>query len=75
MSKRAVLYARVSGDARGREGRSLAGQLEMCHEYAHKRGYIIVAELAEDDRGAIRSRRISRYDRGQFDEACARQRL
>ncbi len=52
MSKRAVLYARVSGDDRGREGRNLAGQLEMCREYARMRGYMIVAELAEDDRGA-----------------------
>ncbi len=52
MSKRAVLYARVSGDDRGREGRNLGGQLEMCRDYATKRGYTIVAELAEDDRGA-----------------------
>jgi site-specific DNA recombinase len=44
MSKRAVLYARVSGDDRHREGRNLAGQIE--------KGYRIVAELAEDDRGA-----------------------
>ena len=28
--KRAVLYARVSSDDRGKEGRNLAGQLEMC---------------------------------------------
>jgi DNA invertase Pin-like site-specific DNA recombinase len=52
MSKRAVLYARVSGDDRGREGRNLVGQLEMCREYAKKRAYTIVAELAEDDSGA-----------------------
>jgi site-specific DNA recombinase len=50
--KRAVLYARVSGDDRGREGRNLAGQLEMCRKYAREHGYLIVAELAEDDRGA-----------------------
>jgi site-specific DNA recombinase len=50
--KRAVLYARVSGDDRGKEGRNLASQLEMCHTYAQQKGYIIKAELAEDDRGA-----------------------
>lgn len=49
--KRAVLYARVSGDDRGKEGRNLAGQLEMGREYARERGYAIAAELAEDDRG------------------------
>jgi site-specific DNA recombinase len=52
MAKRAVLYARVSGDDRSKEGRNLAGQLEMARKYAQERGYVIVAELAEDDRGA-----------------------
>ena len=52
MSKRAAIYARVSGDDRGKEGRNLDGQLEMGREYAQERGYTIVAELAEDDRGA-----------------------
>ena len=52
MTKRAILYARVSSDDRGKEGRNLAGQLEMCRRYALERGYTIVAELAEDDRGA-----------------------
>lgn len=52
MPKRAVTYARVSGDDRHTEGRNLAGQLEVCREYAEERGYEIVAELAEDDRGA-----------------------
>jgi DNA invertase Pin-like site-specific DNA recombinase len=27
-------------------------QLEICHEYAQSRGYTIVAELSEDERGA-----------------------
>jgi Tol biopolymer transport system component len=31
---------------------NLAGQLEMCRNYAQEHGYTIVAELAEDDRGA-----------------------
>jgi site-specific DNA recombinase len=52
MMKRAVLYARVSSDDRGNDGRSLIGQLNMCREYAVKHGYQVVAELAEDDRGA-----------------------
>lgn len=50
--KRAVIYARVSGDDSGKEGRNLAGQLDMGREYAIKRGYSIVAELSEDDKGA-----------------------
>jgi site-specific DNA recombinase len=52
MSKRAALYARVSGDDRGKDGRNLKGQLDMCREYALSKGYTVVAELAEDDRGA-----------------------
>ena len=52
MSVRAVTYARVSGDDRGKEGRNLTGQLEMCREYALQQGWIVIAELAEDDRGA-----------------------
>ena len=50
--KRAVLYARVSGDDRRNEDRNLTGQLTMCRDYARSRGYEIVTELAEDDRGA-----------------------
>lgn len=52
MTKRAVLYARVSGDDRHRDDRNLIGQLDMCREYAEQHGYEIVDELAEDDRGA-----------------------
>ena len=52
MKKRCVLYARVSGDDRGKDGRNLEGQLEMGREYAHERGYTVVEELPEDDRGA-----------------------
>jgi site-specific DNA recombinase len=50
--ERAALYARVSGDDRGKEGRNLAGQLEMGREYAKEKGYQIIEELSEDDRGA-----------------------
>lgn len=48
--KRAVLYARVSGDDRGKD--NLEGQIEMGREYAQERGYTIVKEIKEDDRGA-----------------------
>lgn len=52
MNRRVVTYARVSGDDRGKEGRNLSGQLEMCREYVVQQGWTLVAELAEDDRGA-----------------------
>jgi site-specific DNA recombinase len=51
-TKRAVLYARVSSDDRGKDGRNLAGQLEMCRTYARDQGWEILAEVSEDDRGA-----------------------
>jgi site-specific DNA recombinase len=52
MKNRAVTYARVSGDDRVRDGRNLAGQLDICREHALQKGYEIIAELSEDDRGA-----------------------
>lgn len=52
MKIKAVLYARVSGDDRRNESRNLKGQLDMGREYALQRGYEIIEELAEDDRGA-----------------------
>lgn len=52
MLKRAITYARVSGDDRGKDSRNLAGQLEMCREYVLEKNYILVSEMAEDDRGA-----------------------
>jgi site-specific DNA recombinase len=51
-TKRAVLYARVSSDDRSKDGRNLAGQIEMCREFALDNGWQVVAELSEDDRGA-----------------------
>ena len=50
-AKRAVLYTRVSSDDRGKDGRNLQGQLEQCRQYAQEKGYAVVAELSEDDRG------------------------
>lgn len=52
MTKRAILYARVSSDDTGKDSRNLTGQLDMCRAYALERGYTIAAELHEDDRGA-----------------------
>jgi len=52
MTIRAVTYARVSGDDRGNDGRNLSSQLEMCRDYALNQNWNIIAELAEDDRGA-----------------------
>ena len=51
MTKRAVTYARVSSDDRKKGGLNLSGQLELCRAYALKKGYTIVAELAEDEQG------------------------
>jgi len=52
MSKRALTYARVSYDDRKNEARNLEGQIEDGRAYCQEKGYRIVAELAEDDRGA-----------------------
>jgi DNA invertase Pin-like site-specific DNA recombinase len=52
MVKRAVLYVRVSRDDTVNDSRNLQGQLDMCREHAQKEGWQIVAELAEDSRGA-----------------------
>jgi site-specific DNA recombinase len=81
MKKRAVLYARVSGDDRGKEGRNLKGQLDMCRRYAKEQDWKIVAELAEDDRGASgasfelpelnRAREMARA--GEFDVLVVRE--
>lgn len=53
MVKRAVTYARVSSnDAQKTGGENLAEQTRLCQEYAEQQGYQIVANLAEDERGA-----------------------
>lgn len=51
MPTRAVTYARVSSDDHSKGGLNLAGQLELCRTFALNRGYTVVAELAEDERG------------------------
>jgi len=50
MTKRAVLYARVSGDDRNNATSSITGQLDLCRQYALDSGYQVIAELSEDDR-------------------------
>lgn len=53
MTKRAVTYARVSGNDRAKTGgKNLADQTRLCHEYVIKNGYDLVADFAEDDLGA-----------------------
>jgi site-specific DNA recombinase len=54
MKRRAILYARVSGDDRDKD--SLGLQLEMCRDYAESRRYAVLAELAEDERGVSGAR-------------------
>jgi len=78
---RAILYARVSGDDRGSEDRNLNSQLEMGRKYAQEHDYTVVAELAEDDRGASgyaidlpqldRARKMARA--GEFDVLVTRE--
>ena len=46
MNTRAVLYARVSSDDRGNEGSNLKSQLDMCQEYAERKGYAIIPAQA-----------------------------
>lgn len=52
MTKKAVLYARVSTDEQADKGYSLPSQLEMCRKYADRLGYEVVTELREDYSGA-----------------------
>lgn len=82
MSKRAILYARVSSDDRSKTGgANLQAQLGMCREYATKQGYTVIAELAEDDRGASGatfdlpelSKALEMARNGQYDVLIARE--
>ena len=49
VQKRAVTYARTSGDDSERD--SLSAQTELCIQYAQERGYFVVASLKEDVKG------------------------
>jgi len=46
--KRAILYARVSGDDRKNATSSIEGQLGKCRKYAAQRGYRVVSEVFEE---------------------------
>jgi len=48
MSKRVVIYARVSGDEQAEKGYSLPTQIENCHEYA-KAHDLTVTDVLQDD--------------------------
>jgi len=48
MTRRAVIYARVSTEDQAKHGYSLPSQLEGCRKYAEERGWIIVEEVADE---------------------------
>ncbi|MBN1934133.1 MAG: recombinase family protein [Anaerolineae bacterium] len=50
--KRAIIYARVSGDDTKKDGRNLDSQIEMGREYCKEHDYTVIAELTEDIKGA-----------------------
>jgi len=52
MTKRAVVYARVSTDDQADKGYSLPSQLDACRSYAEQLGYEVVAEYRDDHSGA-----------------------
>lgn len=52
MSKRAILYARVSTDEQAEKGYSLQSQLEALREYAARNGFDVVSEIKDDYSGA-----------------------
>ena len=52
MSKRAVLYARVSTDDQADKGYSLPSQFDAMRKYAEHQGFEIVAEFQDDYSGA-----------------------
>lgn len=48
----AVIYARVSKDDRNNATSSIEGQIQLGRELAVERGYDVITELHEDERGA-----------------------
>jgi site-specific DNA recombinase len=53
MSKKAILYARVSTDQQADFGYSLQSQLEGCRAYATANGFEVAAEISDDCSGTI----------------------
>jgi len=51
VNNRAVIYARVSSDDHHKGSLNLNGQLELCRNFAAEKGYLVVTELPEDERG------------------------
>ncbi|GIK37599.1 MAG: serine recombinase [Chloroflexota bacterium] len=50
---RAVTYARVSSDDRLNDGRNIIlGQQKLCSQYIAQKGYLLIDEIPEDERGA-----------------------
>jgi site-specific DNA recombinase len=47
-ARRAVLYARTSKDDAANATSSIQGQLDLCREYAQKKGWTVVRELVDD---------------------------
>ena len=52
MTKRALIYARVSTDEQAERGYSRDSQIDACRSYAAAHGLTVVAELREDYSGA-----------------------
>ncbi|MCL4296113.1 MAG: recombinase family protein [Anaerolineae bacterium] len=79
---RAVTYARVSSDDRQNDRRNIIlGQQELCREYIHRKNYLLIEEVAEDDRGASGKDRglegllkvLALAQAGQFDVLIVRE--
>ncbi len=66
MTKRAILYARVSSDEQAEHGYSLQTQLQSMRYYAAEHGLEVAAEFADDCSGTIRV-----YDRPKGKEVVA----
>ena len=53
MTKRAILYARVSTDEQAEKGYGLPGQLDAMRQYAARNGFEIMQEFQEDYTGRV----------------------
>ena len=75
MTKRAVLYARINNH----DEPKLAEQLRLCREYAHDRGWQVVAELADrgvsglSDKAPQLEQALTMAGAGEFDVLVVRE--